>query len=103
MVDFEAMWQVPCYFGAIDGCHIPIKCPKGGIESAKEYHNFNIFYFVLLMAIVDAKYRFIWASSGYPGNSHDAIIFESTHFYKKITEENLIPSISKKQGNCNIP
>eukprot|EP00794_Sanderia_malayensis_P012600 gene12600-biopygen10039 len=40
---FDQEWQYQCCFGAIDGCHIPIKCPKGGAESAKEYHNFKNF------------------------------------------------------------
>lgn len=35
MTDFEQQWQFPCCFGAVDGCHLPIKCPNGGLESAK--------------------------------------------------------------------
>ncbi len=70
MEEFDEELQFQCCFGADDGCHVPIKCPKGGAESCKEYHNFKKFYSIVIMAIVDAKYRFIWASSGYPGNSH---------------------------------
>ena len=80
MTGFEEQWQFPCCFGAVDECHLPIKYPNGGLESAKEYHNFKTFFSIVLMAIVDSNYRFIWASSGYPGNSHDAIIFQSTKF-----------------------
>ena len=36
MVEMESVWQFPCCFGAIDGCHIPIKCPDGGREANKE-------------------------------------------------------------------
>ena len=43
MTTFNELWQLPYSFGAIDGCHLPIKCPKGGLESAKEYHNFKNF------------------------------------------------------------
>lgn len=32
----------------------------------------------MLMAMVDSKYTFVWGSCGFPGNSHDAIIFKST-------------------------
>ena len=28
---------------AVDGCHIPIKCPPGGPGASKEYHNFKNF------------------------------------------------------------
>ena len=30
MNDMDQKWQFPCCWGAIDGCHIPIKCPPGG-------------------------------------------------------------------------
>ncbi len=55
--------------GAIDGCHIPMKCPKGGAESSKEYHNFKKLYSIIVMAIENAKYQFLWASSGYPSRT----------------------------------
>ena len=102
MTDFDEKWQFPCCFGAIDGCHLPIKCPKGGLESTKEYHNFKNFFSIVIMAIVDAKYRFVWASSGYPGNSHDAIIFQSTHLYNEILNQNFLPCFSKKENDTTI-
>ena len=40
MVDMEEFWQFLCCWAAVDGCHIPIKCPPGGLESCKEFHNF---------------------------------------------------------------
>ena len=42
ILDMEEAWQFPCCWSAVDGCHIPIKCPPGGLESCKEYHNFKI-------------------------------------------------------------
>ena len=75
MTDFDDIWQFPCCFGAIDGCRIPIKCPAGRMESSKVYLNCKHFYSVIMMAIVDARCRFIWASCSYPGSSHDVIIF----------------------------
>ena len=102
MASFDELWQFPCAFGAVDGCHLPITCPKGGLESAKEYHNFKNFYSIVILAIVDAKYRFTWASSGYPGNSHDAIIFQSTDLFCKIVDESYIPAYFKKDGEVNI-
>ena len=102
MVEMESLWQFPCCFGAIDGCHIPIKCPSGGREANKEYHNFKNFYSIVLMAIVDAKYRFIWASCGYPGNSHDSLIFKSTQLYSDITQGKVIPNIAKEEVGAKI-
>ena len=56
VIDMEEMWQFPCCWSAIDGCHIPLKCPPGGLESCKEYHNFKNFYSIVLMGLVDSHY-----------------------------------------------
>ena len=72
ILDMEEEWQFPCCWSAVNGCHIPIKCHPGELESCKEYHNFKNFFSVVLMGMVDSKYRFVWASCGYPGNSHES-------------------------------
>ena len=69
IVDMEQFWQFPCTWGAVDGCHLPILSPHGCQEARKEYHNFKIFYSVVMMAVVVGKDRFVWASIGFPGNS----------------------------------
>ena len=33
ILDTEELWQFPCSWAAVDGCHIPIKCPPGGGKS----------------------------------------------------------------------
>ena len=79
MVDMEEFWQFPCCWAAVDVCHIPIKCLYlDELESCKEFCNFKKFYSLVLMAFVDAKYRFIWVSCGFPGNSHDSVILQLT-------------------------
>ena len=103
MLDMEQMWQFPCCWSAIDGCHISIKCPPGGLESSKEYHNFKNFYSIVLMGMVDAKYRFIWASCGYPGNSHDSIIMQSTTLWQEIAQGKILPGIAKNVGGVDVP
>ena len=65
-------------WSAVDGCHISITCPDGGSEEAKEYHNFNNFYSIVLMSLLDAKYRFVWVSVGFPENTHDAMSLQTT-------------------------
>ena len=85
IVDMEELWQFPYAFGAIDGTHISIKCPFGGAEAKKEYYNFKIFYSIVVMSMVDAKCRFLWASAGFPGNTHDATIFKATAMYEHLS------------------
>ena len=40
ILDMEELWQFRFCWGAIDGCQIPIKCPSGGLQASKEFHNF---------------------------------------------------------------
>lgn len=103
IIEMEQMWQFLCCWGAIDGCHIPLKCPPGGLESSEEYHNFNFFYSLAVMAIVDSHYRFIWGSSGYPGNAHDSNIFLSTKLCPDIQCGNYLPVMANKVGKKDMP
>ena len=50
MLDMEEFCQFP-FRRAANGCHILVQCP------AKKYDYFNKIYSIILMAMVDAKYR----------------------------------------------
>ena len=102
MVDMEMLWQFPFCWDSIDGCHIAIQCPPGGLKACKEYHNFKKFHSIVMMAIVDAQDRFIWASVDFPGNSHDSVIFQSTEPCRDITESNIIPPITNTIGDTEV-
>ena len=69
------MWQFPDAFAGIGGCHIPIKCPRGGNEARKEYYNLKNFYSMVMMGIVAADYRFLWDDFRLPGSVNDACTF----------------------------
>ena len=102
ILDMEERWQFSCCWCAVDGCHLPIKCPPGPF-AAKEYHNFKNFYSIVLIGMVDANYRFVWGSCSFPGNSHDSIIFQSTQLYSDIKESDFIPQISKDVSGVQVP
>ena len=94
----ESMWQLPRVFGGIDGCHIPTKCPHDGNEERKENYNFKSFYSIVMMGIVAADYRPLWANFGLPGIANDACTFKVFHLYSAILRENALPDI--KKFNC---
>ena len=83
MGEMDSEWQFSFAFSAIDGSHLPMKCLPGGPEAMKQYHNFKNFYSIILLAIVDPKYCFIWASVGVPDNTHDSTLFQSTTVWEK--------------------
>ena len=103
MAKFGEKWQFPYAFAAVDGSHLPIKCPKGGAQAMKQYFNFKGFYSIVLMALVDAEYRFIWASVGTPGNTHDSTLMQSTELWDRIVAGNVIPNIVQQIDNVDIP
>ena len=84
LLDTDAEGQIPYAFFGIDGRHLPIKSRNGGQEAMKQYYNFKNFYLVVLLSLVDAKYRFIWASLGAPGNTHDSTYFQCTSLWDEI-------------------
>ncbi|XP_044184341.1 protein ALP1-like [Acropora millepora] len=104
ILDMEDLRQFPCSWAVTDGCHIPLKRPVGGLQANKEYHNFKNFYSIVLMGMVDARHRFVWASCGFPENSHDSIIiFQSTNLWSEITYGQTIPDIGKDVEGDNVP
>ena len=56
-----------------------------------------------MMGIVDSNYRFMWGTCGFPGNSHNAIIFQATKVWTAIKENDLIPYIGKYVSGVLVP
>ena len=52
--DFAELWQLPNCIGAIDGKHVSLEKPS---NTGTLYHNYKGFCSVVLLAVVDARYR----------------------------------------------
>ena len=70
--DLETDGMSPQAVGALDGKHIAIKKPK---KSGSEYFNYKGYFSLVLLALVDADYKFLWVNAGARGSSSDAQIF----------------------------
>lgn len=81
--EFENRWQFPNTIGALDGTHVPILAPP---EHAADYFNYKHYHSMVILAMVDAKYQFIYANVGRPGGVNDATIFNSSQL-KTLTDD----------------
>lgn len=80
------MWQFENCLGALDGKHIAIRQPPG---SGSYYYNYKGFFSVVLFAIVNANYEFIYVSCGTNGRISDGGVIKNTDFYNLLVTDSL--------------
>lgn len=83
---FEKKWNFPHAIGSIDGKHIEIEKPS---ESGSLFYNYKHFFSVILFAMVNANYEFMFVHVGTNGCASDAAILKNTTFYRKLMEDKL--------------
>ena len=70
---FRNRWNVPHAVGALDG-----------VQSGSEYFNYKGYFSMVLLALVDADYKFLWVNVEASGSSSDAQIFNCSKMKRKI-------------------
>jgi hypothetical protein len=91
---FERKWNFPNCLGAVNGKHMNITPPQGNGSYFWNYKSFNS---LVLMAIANANYEFIYCDIGTNGRVSDGGVIENTTFYNKLLNGNLRPDAH--QGN----
>ena len=62
--DFSDKWNFHHCCGGIDGKHVRIQAPP---NSGCLYYNYKGFYFIIMLALVDANYKFMYVDVGLKG------------------------------------
>lgn len=99
---FKKRASFPNCLGAIDGKHIRIQnFPHGG----SMYMNYKKFFSIVLLAVVDSDYSFIFVDIGGYGKDCDSSILQNTHFWKLLMQRNLhIPQPKPiTEGGLTVP
>ena len=80
---YRDCWQLPNCIGAADGKHIRILHPK---NSGSEFFNYKSFCSIVLLAVVDADYKFLFADVGCQGRISDGGVLKNSSFWEKLVE-----------------
>jgi hypothetical protein len=72
--------------GAIDGKHIAV---QQSADTGSEFFNYKHFFSVILLAMVDANYKFIYVDIGAAGRAGDAGVFADSSLKKALLTNTL--------------
>ena len=83
---FESQWNFPNCIGALDGKHVVMKQPE---NTDSCFFNYKGTFSIVLMALVDADYEFIYVDIGCNGRISDGGVFRNCSLSKEIEHNNL--------------
>lgn len=97
---FAQKWNFSNCVGACDGKHIAIEKPP---KSGSLFYNYKGFFSIVLFAVVNADYEFLYVNTGTNGSVADASILNGTRFYQKMNNNDLkLPLPSALPGTEDV-
>lgn len=97
--DFDTNTNFPNCMGALDGKHIRIRKPA---HSGSLFFNYKSYNSIVLLALVDSKYRFVYVDVGSYGKECDSTIFHNSKLNELLLQNRLpIPAPKPLPGLQN--
>lgn len=96
--NFEQRWNFPHCLGSIDGKHIVLETPR---NSGSLYRNYKGSFSIVLLALVDANYRFVCIDVGSYGRNSDGGTFSRSNFGKSLAAGSLQLPTAEPLPNAN--
>jgi len=80
--EFWTQWNFPNCLGALDGKHVQLIPPP---NSGSLYYNYKHFNSIVLLALVDAGYKFLYVDVGSYGRTSDGGVYNSSELAAAIS------------------
>lgn len=84
---FRNRWNFPGCVGALDGKHIVIRAPPA---TGSDFYNYKNSFSIVLMALADSDYCFLYVDVGAKGRGSDGGVFQNSSLYNAL-ETNSLP------------
>lgn len=83
---YNELWNFPNCIGALDGKHVDMVAPP---NSGSVFYNYKGSHSIVLMAIADADYKFIYIDAGRNGRIADGRVFNRCSFARAMESDQL--------------
>lgn len=84
--EYKEKWNFPHCVGSMDGKHVQLQAP---VASGSNFFNYKSTFSIVLFALVDADYNFLYADIGCQGRISDGGVFRNTSLFKNL-EQNIL-------------